>query len=88
MNFVVKSNLEVFFMNKLYLSVSTQDDVDELYADEQVETAEISSSQNTMFELNDKQALDLYHFIRQCLLLENKITIVVANEDGSLIHPE
>lgn len=73
-------------MSKFFLSVSTSDDVDDYYADEQVDGIEISKGQSTSFELTDEEAMGLYHFIRQCLLLENKITITVADSEGFLVH--
>ena len=73
-------------MSKFFLSVSTSDDVDDYYADEQVDGIEISKGQSTSFELTDEEAMNLYHFIRQCLLLENKIIITVTDEEGFLVH--
>ena len=73
-------------MSKFFLSVSTSDDVDDYYADEQVDGIEISKGQSTSFELYGQEAMSLYHFIRQCLLLENKVTITVSDSEGHLIH--
>ncbi|MDA5386499.1 hypothetical protein [Loigolactobacillus backii] len=71
-------------MEKFCLSASTSDDVDELYLDPRIDAIEISKGQSTSFELDNQEAMSLYRFIRQCLLLENKITITVADEKGNL----
>lgn len=68
-------------MSKLHLSVSSTDEVDEL-----AEGIEISSGDVASFELDDQEAMSLYHFIRQCLLLENKITIEVTGNEGQLVN--
>ncbi|WP_137598208.1 hypothetical protein [Paucilactobacillus kaifaensis] len=69
-------------MSELHLSVSSSDDVDEIYFNEQIESVDLATSQSTSFFLTDEEALKMYHFIRSCLLLENKINITVTDQDG------
>ncbi|MCL5458064.1 hypothetical protein [Loigolactobacillus coryniformis] len=73
-------------MSEFVLSAATSDEVDEFYLDEKIDAIDVSKGQSTSFELTDEEAMNLYHFIRQCLLLENKIIITVTDEEGNLIH--
>lgn len=73
-------------MSEFVLSAATYDEIDEFYLDEKIDAIDVSKGQSTSFELTDEEAMNLYHFIRQCLLLENKIIITVTDEEGNLIH--
>lgn len=73
-------------MSEFVLSAANSDKIDEFYLDEKIDAIDVSKGQSTSFELTDEEAMNLYHFIRQCLLLENKIIITVTDEEGNLIH--
>lgn len=72
-------------MKELYLSISANDDVDELMANEETDGIEITQASNSSFEFSEAEAIELYHFLRQCLLLDCAVSIEVADEDGNLL---